>query len=97
MKTIKNTSYTTNLSPDLLFKDVNTMPLLNNNTLILFVEKVSVMQLTTIEFDRLFIAALQYLLSCFAARIALYRKTSYFWVTKGFSTPCVQVSAYNFK
>jgi hypothetical protein len=54
-----------NYSPELLSKAVNTMPLSEDNILLnLFVDAVAIIPLNTIEFGRLSIAALQYLLSC---------------------------------
>src|SRR3954451_16690098 len=68
MKTIKNTleeNYTENYSPELLSIVVETMPLTEDNILLnLLVGAVAIMPLNTIEFGRLYIAALQYLLSC---------------------------------
>src|ERR1051325_8163724 len=60
MKTVKNT----NDSPELLSKVADKMPLSENDILLnLLVEQVAVMPLNTIEFDRLSVAALRYLLS----------------------------------
>ncbi|UZN99729.1 uncharacterized protein OCT59_000996 [Rhizophagus irregularis] len=68
MKTIKNISkknYKENYSPELLSKVVEIMPLSEDNILLnLLVETVATIPLNTIEFDRLSITALQYLLSC---------------------------------
>src|SRR5581483_2968541 len=57
---IKNTNY----SPELLSKAVETTLFPENNVLNLLVEEISVMPLNAIEFGRLSIGALQYLLSC---------------------------------
>src|ERR1043165_5637163 len=65
MKTIKMTNYVKNYSSELLSKAVDTMILSNDNVLLnLLVEAVAIVPLNTIEFGRLSIAALQYLLSC---------------------------------
>jgi len=68
MRTVKNTleeNYQDNYSPELLTKVVDTMPLEEDNHLLnLLVETVATIPLNTIEFGRLSIAALQYLLSC---------------------------------
>ena len=65
MKTIKTTNYVKNYSSELLSKAVDTMILSNDNVLLnLLVEAVAIVPLNIIEFGRLSIAALQYLLSC---------------------------------
>jgi hypothetical protein len=64
MKTFTK-NFTENYSPELLSKIVDKMPLSEDNDLInLLIEAVSVIPLNTIEFGRLSISALQYLLSC---------------------------------
>ncbi|CAB5356692.1 unnamed protein product [Rhizophagus irregularis] len=63
MKTIKNSNFVKNYSPELLSKVVNIMPLSEDNIFLnLLVEAVAAIPLNTIEFNRLSIAALQYLL-----------------------------------
>ena len=63
MKVIKN-NYLENYSPELLSKVADTMPLSDNNNLLnLLIETVATITLNTIEFGRLSITALQYLLS----------------------------------
>src|SRR6266498_1745297 len=68
MKNVKNIlekNCKDNYSPELLTKVVDTMPLEEDNHLLnLLVETVATIPLNTIEFGRLSIAALQYLLSC---------------------------------
>ncbi|CAB5189686.1 unnamed protein product [Rhizophagus irregularis] len=71
MKTFKNIlkkNYTEDYSPELLSKFVERMPLMENRIysvfLNLLVEAVANIPLNTIEFGRLSIAGLQYLLSC---------------------------------
>jgi len=68
MKNLKNTlkkNCKDNYSPELLTKAVDTMPLTDDNVLFnLLVETVATIPLNTIEFGRLSISALQYLLSC---------------------------------
>ncbi|CAB5363511.1 uncharacterized protein OCT59_000766 [Rhizophagus irregularis] len=68
IRTVKNTlekDYKNNYSPELFSKVVDTMVLTENNVLLnLLVETVSTIPLNTIEFGRLSIKALQYLLSC---------------------------------
>src|ERR1043166_3007016 len=62
--TIKDTNYTENYSPELLSKVADTMPLSDNNNLLnLLIETVATIPLNTIEFGRLSISALQYVLS----------------------------------
>src|SRR5581483_6479916 len=56
---IQNTNY----SPELLSKAVETTKFTENSVLNLLVEKISITPLNTIEFGRLSIGALQYLLS----------------------------------
>ncbi|CAG8578578.1 uncharacterized protein OCT59_001003 [Rhizophagus irregularis] len=68
MKTVENAfkkNFTENYSPELLSKIVEIMPLSEDNILLnLLVETVATIPLNTIEFNRLSISALQYLLSC---------------------------------
>ncbi|CAG8620382.1 16184_t:CDS:2 [Rhizophagus irregularis] len=65
MKTIKNSNLAKNYSPELLSKAVETRSLSENDTFIhLLVEIVATIPLNTIEFNRLSIAAFQYLLFC---------------------------------
>ncbi|CAB5356878.1 unnamed protein product [Rhizophagus irregularis] len=65
MKTVKNTNFAKNYSPELLSKISEKMPLTeDNNFLNLLVEAVAVKPLNDIEFGRLSIAGLQCLLSC---------------------------------
>ncbi|RGB33783.1 hypothetical protein C1646_703691, partial [Rhizophagus diaphanus] len=62
IKTIKN-NFTKNYSPELLSKVVEIMPLSEGNTLLnLLVKELATILLTDIEFGRLSITALQYLL-----------------------------------
>ncbi|POG66424.1 hypothetical protein GLOIN_2v1802430 [Rhizophagus irregularis DAOM 181602=DAOM 197198] len=68
MKVFKNTlkkNLTENYSPELLSKFAEKMPLTEDNVLLnLLVEAVAIIPLNTIEFGRLSIAGLKYLLSC---------------------------------
>ncbi|GES97512.1 hypothetical protein GLOIN_2v1777853 [Rhizophagus clarus] len=68
VKTVKNIfeeNQKENYSPELLSKIVEFMPLSEDNMLLnLLIETVSIIQFNTIEFNRLSIKALQYLLSC---------------------------------
>src|SRR6266498_3225070 len=68
MKTFKNTlkkNCTENYSPELLSKLAGKMPLTEDNIFLnLLVEAVATIPLNTIEFGRLSIAGLQYLLTC---------------------------------
>ncbi|RGB33763.1 hypothetical protein C1646_743148 [Rhizophagus diaphanus] len=69
IKTLKNilekNCEENNYTPELLSKAVETMPLSEENTLLdLLVEKVAIIPLNIIEFGRLSIKALEYLLSC---------------------------------
>ncbi|RIA93199.1 BTB/POZ protein [Glomus cerebriforme] len=68
IKTVKNAlekDYLENYSPELLSKVVDIMSLSEDNVILnLLVEAVAIIPLSTIEFDRLSIAALQYLLTC---------------------------------
>ncbi|POG66423.1 hypothetical protein GLOIN_2v1482360 [Rhizophagus irregularis DAOM 181602=DAOM 197198] len=68
MKVFKNTlkkNLTENYSPELLSKFAEKMPLIEDNILLnLLVEAVAIIPLNTIEFGRLSIAGLKYLLSC---------------------------------
>ena len=62
---IKNIDIIESYLPELLSKIVDTMPLSEDNILLnLFVKEVSTIPLNTIEFGRLSITALQYILSC---------------------------------
>src|SRR5436190_13868097 len=67
-ETVKNTlekNRTNNYSPELLSKVVDTMPLSEDNVLLnLLIYAVAIIPLNTIEFSRLSILGLQYLLSC---------------------------------
>jgi hypothetical protein len=67
MKTFKNTlekNYNENYSPELLSELAGKMPLTENNIFLnLLIEVVAIIPLNTIEFDRLSIAGLQYLLA----------------------------------
>ena len=62
MKTVKKANYVKNYSPELLSKVADIMPLSDNNNLL--VEAAAIIPLNNIEFDRLSIKGLQYLLSC---------------------------------
>ncbi|CAG8707535.1 uncharacterized protein OCT59_000993 [Rhizophagus irregularis] len=65
LKTVKNTNFAKNYSPELLSKAVKIMPLTEDNSLLnSLVETVANIPLNTIEFGRLSIAGLQFLLSC---------------------------------
>src|SRR2546421_175146 len=68
MKAFKNNlkrDYAENYSPELLSKIAETMPLSEDNVFLnLLVEAVATIPLNTIEFGRLSIEGLQYLLSC---------------------------------
>ncbi|GET00365.1 hypothetical protein GLOIN_2v1472107 [Rhizophagus clarus] len=68
MKTFKNTlenNYNKNYSPELLSKLAEKMSLTENNILLdLLIEVIATIPLNTIEFGRLSIAGLRYLLSC---------------------------------
>src|SRR4051794_14391265 len=68
MKTFKNDlgrDYIENYSPELLSQIADIMPLSEDNVLLnLLVEAVATIPLNTIEFGRLSIEGLQYLLSC---------------------------------
>ncbi|GES97604.1 hypothetical protein GLOIN_2v436000 [Rhizophagus clarus] len=65
LKNKLNKNNTENYLPELLSKFAEKMPLADNNIFLnLLVEAVAVMSLNTIEFGRLSIAGLQYLLSC---------------------------------
>jgi hypothetical protein len=64
MKTVKNTNLVKNYSPELLSKFLEKMPLTEDNVLLnLLVETISVTPLSNIEFGRLSITGLKYLLS----------------------------------
>ena len=78
MKAVKNTEN----APELLSKVVDTIPLSDNNILLnLLVESVAIIPLNTIKFGRLYIAALQYLLSCtHEKKILLQPKNMEFFV-----------------
>jgi hypothetical protein len=68
VKTIENTlikDFTGNYSPELLSKVAEAIPLTEDNILLnLLAEAVAIIPLNTIEFGRLSITGLQYLLSC---------------------------------
>jgi hypothetical protein len=65
MNIIKNTNYAENYSPELLSRAAETMPLSEDNVLLnLLIDAVANIPLNTIEFGRLSITALQYLLCC---------------------------------
>ncbi|GBB93283.1 hypothetical protein RclHR1_21410003 [Rhizophagus clarus] len=65
VKIVKNNLEIDNFFPELLSKIAETFPLTEDNILLnLLVEKISIIQLNTIEFGRLSITGLQYLLSC---------------------------------
>src|SRR4051812_29301599 len=87
MTTVRNTlekDSKENDLPELLSKVVDTMPLSEENIFLnLIVEMVAIMPLNTIEFGRLSIAALQYLLSCTHEK------------EKPFSTPEYEVFRYS--
>ncbi|CAB5188863.1 unnamed protein product [Rhizophagus irregularis] len=64
IKTIKNTSFAENYLPELLSKAADTTPLSETNILLnLLIKEVATISLNTIEFGRLSITALEYLLS----------------------------------
>ncbi|GBC05757.1 hypothetical protein RclHR1_06400007 [Rhizophagus clarus] len=78
IKTLKNIfekNCEENYSPELLSKAIDTMSLSEENLLNLLVEAVAIIPLNTIEFGRLSIKALEYLLSC------AYYKEERFFVT----------------
>ncbi|RGB27933.1 concanavalin A-like lectin/glucanase domain-containing protein [Rhizophagus diaphanus] len=87
MKVLKNTfekNQTENYSPELLSKFASKMPLTEDNILLnLLVEAVATIPLNTIEFGRLSIAGLQYLLAC------TYEKE------RSFATPEYEVFRYS--
>ncbi|CAB5189692.1 uncharacterized protein OCT59_000941 [Rhizophagus irregularis] len=87
MKTFKNTlkkNYNENYSPELLSELAEKMPLTENNILLnLLIEEVATIPLNTIEFGRLSIAGLQYLLVC------TYEKE------RSFATPEYEVFRYS--
>ncbi|CAB5188874.1 unnamed protein product [Rhizophagus irregularis] len=65
MKTVKNTNFAKNYSPELLSKISEKIPLSEDNIFLnLLVEAVAAIPLKNIEFGRLSIAGLKYLLSC---------------------------------
>ncbi|RIA88452.1 concanavalin A-like lectin/glucanase domain-containing protein [Glomus cerebriforme] len=65
IKTVKEKNYTENYSPELLSKVAEIMPLTEDNILLnLLVETVANIKINTIEFGRLSISGLRYLLSC---------------------------------
>ncbi|RGB33779.1 hypothetical protein C1646_743157 [Rhizophagus diaphanus] len=65
MKTLKNTNFAKNYSPELLSKVSEKMPLTEDNILLnLLIETVANISLNNIEFGRLSITGLQCLLSC---------------------------------
>ncbi|RGB33781.1 concanavalin A-like lectin/glucanase domain-containing protein [Rhizophagus diaphanus] len=81
MKTFKNTlekNYYENYSPELLSKFAGKMPLTEDNILLnLLVEAVANIPLNTIEFGRLSIAGLRYLLYCTHEKEAPFSTTEY--------------------
>ncbi|CAB5356814.1 unnamed protein product [Rhizophagus irregularis] len=81
MKGFKNTlekKSTENYSPELLSKFAGKMPLTEDNILLnLLVEAVAIIPLNTIEFGRLSIAGLQYLLSCTYEKEKLFTTREY--------------------
>ncbi|GBB93281.1 hypothetical protein RclHR1_21410001 [Rhizophagus clarus] len=84
VEVVKNTLKTENYSPELLSKIAEIMPFLEENILQnLLVEKVATIPLNTIEFGRLSITGLQYLLS------RTYEKA------KSFVTPEYEVFRYS--
>src|SRR2546421_6550746 len=65
IKDIREKNYSKNYSPELLSKAVKTMLLTEDNILLnILVEAVAIIPLNTIEFSRMSISGLQYLLSC---------------------------------
>ncbi|GES97612.1 hypothetical protein GLOIN_2v1523542 [Rhizophagus clarus] len=75
LKTIKNTE---NYSPELLSKAVDTTPLSEENILLnLLVKEVATIPLYNIEFGRLSITALEYLLSCTHEKECLFATPEY--------------------
>ncbi|CAG8465735.1 17550_t:CDS:2 [Rhizophagus irregularis] len=84
MKTLKNTNFAKNYSPELLSKVSGKIPLTEDNILLnLLVETVANISLNNIEFGRLSITGLQCLLSC------TYEKE------KPFATPEYEVFRYS--
>jgi hypothetical protein len=84
MKTVKNTNFVKNYSPELLSKVSEKMPLTEDNILLnLLIEMVANMSLNNIEFGRLSITGLKYLLSC------TYEKE------KPFATPEYEIFRYS--
>ncbi|EXX55261.1 uncharacterized protein OCT59_000974 [Rhizophagus irregularis] len=81
IKTLKNTlarNYAKNYSPELLSKVAEIMPLTEDNILLnLLVEAVAIMPLNNIEFDRLSIAGLKYLLSITHEKEKLFATSEY--------------------
>ncbi|GBB85565.1 hypothetical protein RclHR1_12060003 [Rhizophagus clarus] len=78
IKTVKNTNLIRNYSPELLSKFAEKMPLTeNNNFLNLLIEAVAAVPLNDIEFDRLSISGLQYLLSCTYGKKLLFVTPEY--------------------
>jgi hypothetical protein len=78
LKTIKNTSFAEDYSPELLSKAVDTTPLSEENNLLnLLVKEVATIPLNTIEFGRLSITALEYLLSCTHEKESLFATPEY--------------------
>ncbi|CAB4403530.1 unnamed protein product [Rhizophagus irregularis] len=84
LKTVKNTNFAKNYSPELLSKISEKMPLTEDNILLnLLVEAAANISLNNIEFGRLSITGLKYLLSC------TYEKE------KPFATPEYEVFRYS--
>src|SRR5436190_2545555 len=81
MKTVKMSlkrNRTENYSPELLSKVVNTMPLSEDNVLLnLLVGAVAIIPLNTIEFSRLSIVGLQYLLFCTHEKEKIFATSEY--------------------
>ncbi|CAB5356750.1 unnamed protein product [Rhizophagus irregularis] len=83
-KTVKDTNLAKYYSPELLSKVSEKLPLTEDNTLInLLVETMAIMSLNDIEFGRLSVAGLKYLLSCTHER------------EKPFATPEYEVFRYS--
>jgi hypothetical protein len=85
LKNILEKNYEINFSPELLSKAVDTIPISEENILLnLLVEAVAIIPLNTIEFGRLSITALEYLLSC-----------TYYEEERFFITPEYEVFRYS--
>ncbi|CAB5189634.1 unnamed protein product [Rhizophagus irregularis] len=83
-KTVKSTSLSKNYLPELLSKFSEKMPLAEDNVLLnLLIEAVAIMPLNNIEFGRLSIAGLKYLLSITHEKV------------KSFATPEYEVFRYS--